>query len=501
MWKTILSISFLVIFSSLLYLLTLRGVPGNLSASYINNELKEQAQPFELSPERGRYTLIMAMAEYGSFELPEEIALIAMPDVGYLNEKFYTLFAPGVSVIALPLYLLGKSLGLSQVFTYAAPALIAVFNGVLIYLLAREFKAKHWASVVSALVFCFSTISWSYAVTLYQHHFTVFFMLLALYGLMHFKKRKFIGYSIAWFSYAVAITLDSPNPMLLLPIMVYMLSTAINWQLVGKKIRFNFNTSILFTSVFFAVIIGFYGYYNRINFGGWATLSGTMPRYKEVLELSGEKTAEDIAGEKTALTLFDARRLHRGLYTLLFSDDRGIILYTPVILVGLIGLLSVHKKYSKEVAVVVGVIAMSLILYGSFGDPWGGWAYGPRYLIPAMSLVSIFIAVALTEYKNIWIKLLLLLAALYSSAIALLGSLTTNAVPPKVEAVHLQIPKYNFLLNIDYLQNDRSSSFMYNQYFNQWISLTEYYEIILASLFIVFSALVILLPLFERRKS
>lgn len=499
--KNILPIIFLVIFSSLLYLLTLRGVPGNLSADYINTELKDQSDPFELSPERGRYTLIMSMADYGSFELPENIALIAMPDVGYQNGKFYTLFAPGVSVMTLPLYVLGKNFGLSQVFTFSAPALMGVFNSILIYLLAREFGAKKWASMASSLIFGFSTISWSYAVTLYQHHFTVFFMLLAFYGLVHFKKRKYIGYLLAWFSYGAALTLDSPNPLLLLPLMVYMLSSAVNWKTVRNKIKFSFNFSIVLASIVFFIVAAFYGYYNKINFGGWASLSGTIPRYKEVIELANEKSAQEIADEKTAVGLFDARRLHRGLYTLIFSDDRGIILFSPVVIIGFIGLISVHRKYAKEVSVVFAIIGMSLFLYGSFGDPWGGWAFGPRYLIPSMALLSIFVGVALTEFKAIWLKLLLVVAAIYSSAIALVGALTTNAVPPKIEAIHLPVAKYNFLLNLDYLKNDKSSSLLYNYYFNQWFSLQEYYLFILSTLILVFIITILVIPVTERRKS
>lgn len=501
MWKSVLSIVFILIFGSIMYALTLRGVPGNLSPEYINNELKVQAQPFELSPERGRYTLIMSIADYGTFELPEEIALIAMPDVGYLNDNFYTLFAPGVSIITLPLYIIGKQWGLSQVFTFAAPAIMAILNCILVFLLSRKLGAQRWAALAGALVFGFGTISWAYAITLYQHHFTVFFILLSLYSLIHFKKRRYIGYAITWASYGMALTLDSPNPLLLLPIMVYMLVTAISWKKVHNAVSFKFNLSIVFTSIFFFVIAALYGYYNLINFGGWATLSGTMPRYKDVIELADEKTVEQLVEEKTAFTLFDARRLHRGLYTLLFSDDRGLVLFAPVVLIGILGLIAVRKEYANEVAVVIGVAAMSLFLYGSFGDPWGGWSFGPRYLIPLMSLLSVFIGVALSIYKTVWLRFLLIISAMYSSAIALLGVLTTNAVPPKIEAIHLPVPKYNFLLNLEYLQDDKSSSFIYNQFLGQNISLTEYYALLLMIMFLVFTAIIMMIPLFERRQS
>jgi len=65
----------------------------------------------------------------------------------------------------------------------------------------------------------------------------------------------------------------------------------------------------------------------------------------------------------------------------------------------------------------------------------------------------------------------------FSVAISLLGALTTNAVPPITEAVYLKM-KYGFMYNIDFLKAGRSSSFLYNTYFKNSLSLIEYYEII-----------------------
>src|SRR3989344_222873 len=100
------------------YILTLRGVYGNIKGSEIKNNLDQGAKPFELSPERGRFILTLSLAESNSFALTKELADAAYPDVGYYQGRFYIYFPPGVSLLALPFYHLGKQYNLSQVTAY-----------------------------------------------------------------------------------------------------------------------------------------------------------------------------------------------------------------------------------------------------------------------------------------------------------------------------------------------------------------------------------------------
>ena len=62
----------------------------------------------------------------------------------------------------------------------------------------------------------------------------------------------------------------------------------------------------------------------------------------------------------------------------------------------------VYRK-NKELAVTIILMILSIILlYGMWGDPWGGWAFGTRYLIPAFALMSIPIGMALNKYGKKW---------------------------------------------------------------------------------------------------
>src|SRR3989344_2341939 len=167
--KNALALVFLFLTGIILYSLTLRGIAGNIQVSTIKNNLDQATKPFELSPERGRFLLTMSLAEDKSFALKKELADVAYPDTGYYKGKYYIYFAPGVSLLALPFYQLGKQYNLSQVASYFAIALISTLTLIVIYQIGKEiFGLSTWASILSSIIFAFGSTSWSYAITMYQ---------------------------------------------------------------------------------------------------------------------------------------------------------------------------------------------------------------------------------------------------------------------------------------------------------------------------------------------
>ena len=119
---------FLFLFALSIYTLTLRGVPGNIKSNQIA-QLNHETKPFELSPERGRFILTKSLADNNSFALSNDLAQAAKPDVGYYQGRKYVYFAPGISIMALPFYVIGKIYNLSQVATFFMISLFASLSG------------------------------------------------------------------------------------------------------------------------------------------------------------------------------------------------------------------------------------------------------------------------------------------------------------------------------------------------------------------------------------
>lgn len=504
--KNAIAITFLIIISSVFYALTIRGIAGNLSDTDLKNQ-QSATQPFELSPERGRFAHVMALAEDKTYALDRQKADFVYPDVGYWAGKFYSYFAPGMAYLALPFYLLGMYFNLSVVFTFAMVTFFAVLALIFLYKIARDiFKLPAWASLAVALVFAFGCTSLSYAITLYQHLPTTFFIISSFYAVWKYKQgSSWLWALFVWINYALAISIDYPNAILMLPVMVYLFLVSFNFSSVEPlRARVSFRVASVITILGFAAISGLHMYHNSTYFGSWSRLSGSIPGLRGVVEnklLGSSKPDPSIAPaqtQKNVVGFFSENNMIQGFHILATSRDRGLLFYAPVFILGLVGLWSARKQFNLEYAVLVFLVATNVFLYSSWGDPWGGWAYGSRYLIPSMAVLSLFVGVFLAQIRYSMIRrFLFLLLFAYSSAIAFLGALTTNAVPPKIEAVALHAP-YGYIFNWNlFLKSSRSGSFIYNTYVSGHLSLLAYALILYALLLIAMLIILYIIPRYE----
>ena len=195
-------------------------------------------------------------------------------------------------------------------------------------------------------------------------------------------------------------------------------------------------------------------------------------------------------------TIFREVALANGFYELTVAPDKGLFFFSPIFLMSLLGIYYLRKQINLEVGTLLGVAAITFFLYSSFADPWGGWAYGPRYLIPAMPILAIFASFAI--YKSgLWGKIIGFALFLVSSAIALLGAITTNLTPPKVEADYLGL-KYGIWQNWSVFKEGSSGSFIYNTYLSNSLTLQEYFAILYLTLIFIAGVIIFVLPKFKQ---
>lgn len=491
--------------SVIIFASVLRGVPGNPTAADIKTNLENRSQPFELSPERGRYASVMALDENKTFALSAQLRDVAYPDVGYIDGRYYSYFAPGISVLAYPFYEIGKQFDLAQVASFSVISLFALLNMFLIFKISRSiFKLPRWAALFGAITFAFASTSLSYANTLYQHHVTTFFILSSFYAVWRFSQKtkfSFLWTIFVWINYGLSISIDYPNALLMLPVMVYLLIETVKFVRTQQRLLVSVRFSSILTIVFFVGLVGILGYFNYANFGSPLQVSQGLIGYKEIKDFhlfQGPNSAERLKqfeALKQPVGFFKEENFPRGLYILLFESDKGIFFFAPIFLIALLDLFYIVPRLDRRYGVLIATVLVNLFLYSSFDDPWGGYAFGPRYLIPTMGILSIFVAEWLYHTKKqLIMKVLAFALFIYSAAVALLGALTTNSVPPSVEAVALHA-KDNYLLNLSILQKGISSSYVYNTFF-QSMTLSDYYFAIFSLvLFLAFTTLFIY-PLF-----
>ncbi|MEY4731920.1 MAG: hypothetical protein RL681_866 [Candidatus Parcubacteria bacterium] len=507
--KNVVALTFIVLFACTMYAMTLRGLPGNPTPATAES-LEGETNPFELSPERGRFAHVMALGDTGKYELSQQLADFAYPDVGYYNGKFYGFFAPGIAYMALPFYEAGKSYGMSQVFTFGFVSVMSVLALVFLYLIGREVLGLPvWAAMLACIIFAFGSTAWSYAITLYQHHVTTFFALSAFYAAWRFKgggRWSGLWGLLVWAWYALAITIDYPNAFLLLPVMVYFLLVSLHTENTARGFRLSLRPAALVTMAAFIVITGVHLAFNATHFGGWQQVAGGLTSYRSILEqgLLGHANPETAIAARTTkqdvVQFFHEENFPEGISVLFFSSDRGLFFYGPIFILAIFGAWQLaRRKGNLEVWSLIGLVLANIFLYASWGDPWGGWAYGTRYMTLTMSILSLFVVAWLAaEPQRIWKNILALTLFMYSSAIALLGALTTNAIPPHSEAIGLSTG-WNFMRNWTFFKNGQSGSFFYRSFVAEHMPLADYFVLIYAAVVCVAFTLLFIVPLFEHR--
>ncbi len=479
--------------SILLLALAYKGNRGN-PVAYQNDYNTQVGGPFESSNSNARYALTQAIVESNTFTLNEKQARFSSPDVIKVGEKFFSIFTPGVSFIAVPFYLLGKSLGIPQLGSYLVTALFSLINLCLIYALARKMGSSFWASILGGFTFLFATNALGYSQTLTQHHFGVSIILAGL--LVVTGKNTLLKNLIFGALAGAGLLIDVPVFILMVPLGIYLLSKNISYDKLQEKYRLTVRLTVLGLIIGIIPFLMLFGWYNHQTTGSYSTLAQSVGRtdafkiVSEAEKANEEKNAGATVIDEGGIDLpFDTREQLQGFYILLLSNERAWIFYSPVVLIGVVGLYIAYKKKTKQtfVALIASLILLNIVLYSMFGDPWGGWSFGPRYLIPAAALLCIAIPTVIDRYKYNYFFLPLILILLgYSIFINSLGVLTTNAIPPKVEAIALNNPiPYTPEYNMNILQSNQSSSLIYNIFFAASIHAKVYaFSYILITFFI-----------------
>jgi len=502
-----------------IFALSLRGLPGNPSMSELNTLAWKNNGPFESSPERGRFALLYSFIEDGSLHFSLDVAKFALPDLAISSSgEYVSLFAPGISFLVMPGYVAGKFFGAAQVGVFAVVVCFAILNFLLIRAISLHIGARRWSATLGALTFLFATPAFAYGVNLYQHHISVFLLLLSVFLLL-----KYSGYwslAVVWFSCAVSVAIDNPNIFLMTPVAMYSLLQA--WKLFRTALSRR-SIGVFFGKILLAVtttvpVILLFLLYNFLAYGSAFQLPGTLPSIS-VIDHDGRPIVEPVSGsmlsentlnssesnnEKTAIGFFETRNLYNGFYEHFLSADRGILFFSPVIVLGIFGFFVLYKTRPEIVSFLTAIMGMNILLYSMWGDPYGGWAFGSRYLIPTYAVLAIGMSVGLSQSwkKHALFFMLFIPLFLYSAWVNTLGAITSSANPPKAQVLFLEKQsgheeKYTFMRNWEFLQGRyesvQSKAFVYQAFLKDTVNASQYfafvYELIVLSAALCFAGM------------
>jgi len=116
--------------------------------------------------------------------------------------------------------------------------------------------------------------------------------------------------------------------------------------------------------------------------------------------------------------------LWRGLAGLLFSPGKGLFLYAPILLAALLGIPALFRRERAIALLVLSVAAIYPLLYGRWFMWWAGWSWGPRFVLPSLPFLCLFLAPVVhwvLQPGRWWAKATLALLSLLSVAVQILA--------------------------------------------------------------------------------
>lgn len=166
-----------------------------------------------------------------------------------------------------------------------------------------------------------------------------------------------------------------------------------------------------------------------LAFNWWAFRSLTHLSYADVTSEHGTAAERATSAQEHGPDFFGLSAPRPRVALELLLSARGLLVLAPVLAAGAAGALLLYRRGRRAEALVIGAVAAAFVLYNAgFWGPFGGWAPGPRYLLPVLPFLAVPLALA-------WRRAPVATGALAagSAAIMLAATATNPLLPSNVD--------------------------------------------------------------------
>ena len=332
--------------------------------------------------------------------------------------RYRSAYSPVPAIVAAGVsYPLWKT-GIVDIRAPRAPGLMAKLSSSLLasltvglaYLIARR-RVDRARALFIAVALGLGTGLWStVSQTLWQHETALFGLMLAVFGLIGTGLLSAIGIG-------VGLGLAASSRLQLLPA-VFVLIAAATW-LRGARVGI---LAAALASVFIVPL-------TLANVRWFGTVLGAAPLL--------EALHPAVHGTSKTFNL-----QWEGAAGLLFSPNRGLLIFSPVVALLALGLRPAMKEgWRSPAALCLAAAAVQFLLYASYSVWWGGHTYGPRYMLDLLPLLVPLAVVASTTFTGWLAPSVAALLLVCSVAITGLGAVCYphgrwNSDPVDVDRAH-----------------------------------------------------------------
>jgi 4-amino-4-deoxy-L-arabinose transferase-like glycosyltransferase len=288
----------------------------------------------------------------------------------------YSKYGISASLLAAPLYILAlnwPSLGMVQA-VMLTNLLVTAVNAILVLKLVRALGYGTGIALSVSLLFGLGTSSMVYAHYYFTEPLSALAFTGAILGLYLYRAQGQERYAwLAGIALSLAVSTKLLNALFLIPLLVYALnsvqrqiSAARHTESLAHRV-YKVAWALLPVGLPLALTLAILGAYNALRFDS-PFVSGYPPWER-----------------------FDHPML-AGLWGLLFSSEKGLFVYNPVLIASLFAFPLFWRRYRSEALTVLGIAALHVITYARWHDWRGGVAWGPRFLVPLLPLLILPLA-------------------------------------------------------------------------------------------------------------
>jgi hypothetical protein len=142
--------------------------------------------------------------------------------------------------------------------------------------------------------------------------------------------------------------------------------------------------------------------------------------YDDVVAIPGS-SGHDVVGSNGEGILGVTAPRFSDMVNLLVGDDRGLLILSPIVVAGVVGLVLIWRAGRRAEALTCLAVGAAMLVYNSgytpvFGEIWGGGTPGPRLLLTSLPFVMLGAGVAFRRAPLAVLALLVASTALYAAA-------------------------------------------------------------------------------------
>ncbi|HYP21186.1 MAG TPA: hypothetical protein VEY08_14030, partial [Chloroflexia bacterium] len=293
----------------------------------------------------------------------------SMPDPPLLGMRLFTTYEPGQPLLAVPFYLAGSlvaSIFPLESHTYVT-RLVATFFGAVVtaatiarlYQCGRVLGQGSTAATFMAATYGIGTLAWPYARTLFREPLTGFALLSAAYALVRLHERPGWRPAVIGWGWVLLAVMTKLAAVFTVPIFAL--------YFAGRHFRRRRSASGAGGSKTWA----------RVRSGWWRS-GGVIAVAVTVLivvlaALVFQNRWKQLGPylSQTGLFTGDFSYVPVAFYGLTLSPGKGLLVFAPPVLAGLVGLYLLLRQRRAEALLFAGLFAVFLGVY-SFNTSWHG---------------------------------------------------------------------------------------------------------------------------------